>query len=330
MSKQAKFYISKNNKTVQCVLCPHNCVIDNEKYGICRIRKNIDGVLYSETYNKLVSVCMDPIEKKPMYHYHPGKMILSIGSVGCNFKCLFCQNYTISQAGANNLELYEMSPEKLLELVKKEKSFGVAYTYNEPLINYEHLYECAKLMHEHKIKNVLVTNGYINLEPLKELLPYIDASNVDIKSFTEKFYHEVCFGSLEPVKKTIEEMYKNNVFIELTNLVIPELNDSLKEIEEMCKWIASIDKKIPLHFSRYYPCYKMNKPVTPIETLETSFKIAKKYLDYVYLGNVDDKQNTVCPKCKTIIIKRTGYDIDTTNLKGDACKNCGYKINIVN
>ncbi|MFC1546118.1 AmmeMemoRadiSam system radical SAM enzyme [bacterium] len=333
MLKEAKYYTVKDSKTktVQCVLCPHCCIIENEKFGRCRVRKNKDGVLYALAYSKISALNIDPIEKKPLYHYYPGKNIISLGSVGCNMHCAFCQNYDISQTGPENLNLEEIFPQKLLELVKKEDNIGAAYTYNEPFINYEYIFDCTKLLHENGFKNIFVTNGFINPLPLKEIVKFIDAANIDFKADTEDFYTKICDGKLSNVKKTIEIMYENNVFIELTNLLIPELNDTDEEITSLVKWIRNIDPKIPLHFSRYFPCYKMNIKATSIDTLIRAYNIAKEYLDYVYIGNIllDKGNDTICPFCKKAVIQRQGYSVRITGMDNGRCRYCGKTLNII-
>jgi pyruvate formate lyase activating enzyme len=281
--KEAMFYEQLDNKTVQCHLCPHRCIIEENKTGICRIRKNVDGKLMSLSYGKISSYAMDPIEKKPLIDYKSGSQILSIGSYGCNLKCKFCQNYRIAHGTPNCIDL---SPKALVAKAKKQKdNIGIAYTYNEPLINYEYVLETAKLAKEQGLDNVLVTNGYINKEPFQQLLPYIDAANIDLKAFNNDFYQEICFGSLAEVKEIIALAY-DQIHIELTVLLIDDLNTDQKELEQMFQWISSLDETIVVHLARYFPRYKLNNPPTAIETLVESQKLARKYLKNVHLGNV--------------------------------------------
>ncbi len=331
---KAKYYtvVDEKEKKLQCRLCPHNCVLENTKVGKCRVRKNIDGILYSLGYGIIPSIAFDPIEKKPLYHFYPSKLILSVGSFGCNFKCGFCQNWEISQVGvdeSNNSQV--IIPEVLLEYSNREDNIGISYTYNEPLINFEFVLDTARLFHSNGYKNVLVTNGYINKEPLYELLPYIDAANIDLKSFNNEFYREICGGNLKFVLQTIEIMLKEKKHIELTTLVIPNLNDSETEIKDIVNYVSSLSKDIPLHFSRYYPMYKFNLPPTDIATLVKIYDIAKEKLNYVYLGNVlDEKYNsTYCPNCKKLIIRRVGYSVSIVGLNNKKCKYCGCEIAIV-
>ncbi|ABP66785.1 Radical SAM domain protein [Caldicellulosiruptor saccharolyticus DSM 8903] len=280
---EARYYEKLENKKVRCKLCPHGCVILPGNTGFCRARKNIDGKLYSLNYGYISSIAFDPIEKKPLYHFYPGSSILSIGTFGCSFRCQHCQNFEISQLIPN---VFEVDTERLIELAKKDKDcIGIAFTYNEPTIWFEYVLDVAKKFKEEGFKTVLVTNGYLNEEPLLELLEVIDAANIDLKAFNDEFYKKVCSGDLESVKRFIEICNKK-IHIEITTLIIPTLNDSEEEVENLAKWLSSIDDRIPLHLTRYFPRYKMTLPPTPKETLFKLREIAKKYLMYVYLGNI--------------------------------------------
>jgi len=281
--REALYWESTDGK-IKCHLCPHECTIANEKTGICGVRKNIDGKLFSLVYGEATSIALDPIEKKPLYHYHSGEYILSLGTKGCNFKCPFCQNWTISQD--MNAPTEKITAESIVKEAKQCKSFGIAYTYNEPFIWYEFVLDTAKLAKEDGLENVLVTNGYVNPEPLEQMLPYIDAMNIDLKSMDEEFYRKICGGRLEPVLYVIRRSVKS-CHIELTNLIIPGLNDSEDNFVRLVDWIFdNLGPEVPLHFSRYFPCYKMTRPTTPIDTLERAYQIAKRKLKHVYLGNV--------------------------------------------
>ncbi len=252
--------------------------------GSCGVRINRGGILYTEVYNQTTSIAIDPIEKKPLYRYHPGEFILSLGTKGCNLHCLFCQNWHISQE--IDTPTREITSEQIIERAKSSGSFGIAYTYNEPFIWYEFVLETAKLAKKNNLENVLVTNGYVNMEPLEEMLPFIDAMNIDLKSFNEDFYIKICKGRLKPVLEVIKRSARA-CHIELTNLIIPTLNDSEDELRKMVDWIYdNLGPDVPLHFSRYFPCYKMTLPPTPVETLKMAERIAKTKLKYVYLGNV--------------------------------------------
>ena len=328
--KEALFYklIDKEKGIIKCLLCPKKCVIHVGKNVFCRVRKNIDGKLYSLNYSKISSISIDPIEKKPLYHFLSGSSVFSIGTVGCNFSCVFCQNWQISQSSNEEHLLKTMTPQEIVALAIKNHSPGIAYTYSEPLIWYEYVLESAKLARKNGLKNILVTNGYIKSEPLMELLPYIDAMNIDLKSFSDSFYKKYCGGSLSTVLHTIK-LSKKYCHIELTNLLIPGLNDDKGEIEDMSHWIAFLDKTIPLHFSRYFPCYKLNISATPISTLYEARQIAQKKLKYVYIGNISDEEpnSTYCGECGKVLIKRTGYHVMNIGLdEMGKCKYCGESV----
>lgn len=277
-------YWEKTEGAVHCLLCPHDCKIVNGATGVCGVRRNIDGRLYTLVYGEATSVSLDPIEKKPLYHYHPGEYILSLGTKGCNFKCPFCQNWEISQDF--DAPTQKITSQWVTDKTKEYKSFGIAYTYNEPFIWYEFVLDTAKLAKKEGLENVLVTNGYVNPEPLEEMLPFIGAMNIDLKSINDEFYRKYCKGTLEPVLNTIKRSTKA-CHVELTNLVIPGLNDSEEDFIRLVDWIYNnAGAEVPLHFSRYFPCYKLAQPITPKETLEQAYRIAKKKLKNVYLGNI--------------------------------------------
>ena len=280
---KSALYWQKEKDNIRCLLCPHLCLIANSKTGKCRERKNVDGQLYSLNYGVITSIGLDPIEKKPLYHFRPGTTILSYGSRGCNFSCSFCQNYRISLEP--NPPSVIMSPEEAVQKVRDENLTSIAFTYNEPTVWYEFMLETARLARESQIKTVCVTNGFINKEPLEELLGYMDAFNIDLKSFSDSFYRKICGGQLEPVLSTIKTINKR-AHLEITTLVVENENDDLVALEELFKWIASIDTGIVLHLSRYYPSYKMTNPATKIETLLKAKRLAEKHLDNIYIGNV--------------------------------------------
>ncbi|MCK5759576.1 MAG: AmmeMemoRadiSam system radical SAM enzyme [Clostridiales bacterium] len=279
--KEALFYKKMQNRKVQCTLCPNNCIIAEGATGICKVRKNDKGKLFSLNYGMVSSLALDPIEKKPLDFFMPGTQILSAGTYGCNFKCQFCQNWSISQ---QKPELEYIDPEKLCEIAGNIKgNIGIAFTYNEPLIWYEYVYETCKINKSLGMANVLVTNGYINPKPLKQLLPFIDAMNIDLKSFKNTYYTDVCSGQLEPVKQTIIECAKN-CHVEITNLSVPGLNDSHEEMDAMCKWIESIDNEIPLHIIPFRPLYKMKDlPPQTSDNLLSLRQTALKHLKNVVI-----------------------------------------------
>jgi len=281
---EALYYEKLAAGKVHCRLCPHECVIAEGMKGNCGVRENKDGLLYSLVYGKTTGIALDPIEKKPLYHYHPGEYILSLGTKGCNFHCDFCQNWHISQVLDAPTE--NITSEEAVKKAKALGSFGIAYTYNEPFIWYEFVLDTAKLARINDLENVLVTNGFVNMAPLEEMLPFIDAMNIDLKSINEDFYKKVCKGALKPVLEVIKRSARS-CHVELTTLLVPTLNDSDEEIKRLVDWVYdNLGSEIPLHFSRYFPCYKMTLPPTPIETLEKASIIAKEKLKHVYLGNI--------------------------------------------
>lgn len=273
----------------ECRLCPHHCELESGEIGFCRARQNEGGKNKSLSYGRLTAVALDPIEKKPLYHFHPGTMILSLGSFGCNLRCPFCQNYEISQAGMGDIATQFATPEDVLQLAitakQRYQSIGVAFTYNEPLVNYEYLLACSKLLKAQNLCVVLVSNGQIEEKPLQHLLPYVDAMNIDLKGFTQAFY-DWLGGDLQATKRTIELAVRAGVHVEVTTLVIPGKNDSTKEIADECRWLESLSPDIPLHLSRYFPRYQVDMPMTPRQTLLNLQQVAKRYIKYVHLGNI--------------------------------------------
>jgi pyruvate formate lyase activating enzyme len=318
--KEALYYKKLSDGTIQCLLCPHYCYLNNGETGKCKGRINHEGILFAENYGKTIAHSLDPMEKKPLYHFYPGSNILSLGANSCNFSCDFCQNYQSSQEKSNTREI---SPESLLAHCKSTNCKFVAFTYTEPTTWFEFVLDSTKLLKKNNIKTVLVTNGYINPEPLNELLPYIDAMNIDLKSINDIFYQKYCCGSVKPVLETIRTAAKH-CHVELTNLLITDANDGEADIRELVDFVASVNTDIPLHLSRYYPCYKMTNPPTTVENLENAKGIAKEKLNHVYLGNVLTDRDTFCPNCKTNIIKRRSGAVN--KIENNACPNCGYKI----
>ncbi len=272
---------------VQCEICPHHCKIEEGHLGLCKGRKNRNGQIVSDNYGKLTGLALDPIEKKPLYHFHPGSMILSVGSYGCNLNCPFCQNCDISMVGGNEVETMKFSCEKLVEKalsLKSSGNIGIAFTYNEPLIGFEFVRDCATLAKQKDLKNVVVTNGYICEDPLKELLPFIDAFNIDLKGFTEEYYHKLR-GDLATVKRSIE-LASDQCHVEVTTLIVPGENDSEEEMEELSGWLASVNPEIPLHISRFFPRWQMqDREATPVREVYHLAQIARKKLKYVHEGN---------------------------------------------
>jgi pyruvate formate lyase activating enzyme len=327
---EARFYEKQDLGHLRCRLCPQQCSLAPGQAGVCRVRQNVDGLLYSLNYGQISSWGIDPIEKKPLYHFYPGSRIFSAGTWGCNFRCGFCQNWQIAQGKPSTRQV---KPEELVRMALEARhsgSIGIAYTYSEPLVWFEFVYDCAMLAREQGLKNVLVTNGFIEPEPLREILPLIDALNIDIKGFTCEFYQKVCHGSLEPVKRTVEIAYRL-CHVELTNLLVPTKNDSEEEIAAMVDWIAGLDREIPLHLSRYFPHYQFDLPPTPLESMQRAQQIAQQKLAYVYLGNAGElgDSDTFCPTCHNLLVRRLGYDATIKGLNGRCCAHCGAAINIV-
>ncbi|NLU10188.1 MAG: AmmeMemoRadiSam system radical SAM enzyme [Tepidanaerobacter acetatoxydans] len=326
--KEAMYYKKNNDGTIECGLCPHHCRISQGRSGICRVRKNIDGKLYSMNYGRVSSLAMDPIEKKPLYHFYPGSMIFSVGGAGCNFRCKFCQNWQIAQL--TDIPTSKVSAEELINAAKqRQDNIGIAYTYNEPTIWYEFVLECAKLAKREGLKNVLITNGFIEKEPLQEILPFIDAMNIDVKAFHEDFYKDMVSGQLLPVKETVEEAQRK-CHVEITTLIIPGINDSMEEIKALAQWLSSLRKDIPLHLTRYFPNYRLDILPTPVEKIKMARDTAMKYLDYVYTGNMIDEigGNTYCPSCGELIIERAGYRVQVKT-EDNKCPKCGTPILLI-
>ncbi|MGI6588458.1 MAG: AmmeMemoRadiSam system radical SAM enzyme [Peptococcia bacterium] len=285
--KLATHWVKKDNSfEVQCLLCPHGCVIHEGGQGRCRVRKNVAGKLYLLNYGQVTAMALDPIEKKPLKRFFPGKQVFSLGTFGCNLACSFCQNWQI--AHQKEVVTHFLAPKEAVAQAQKLLplgNVGIAYTYSEPLMWFEYVLETAKLAKEADLKNILVTNGYLNPKPLKELLPFIDAVNLDIKAFTQGFYQKLCQGRLEPVLHSAK-LFAQECHLEITTLLIPQKNDNLEEIANLAQWIANLDRKIPLHLTRYFPNYKLQISATTRETMQKVKKVAEKYLDYVYLGNI--------------------------------------------
>ncbi|MEM3054182.1 MAG: AmmeMemoRadiSam system radical SAM enzyme [Candidatus Bathyarchaeia archaeon] len=330
--KEAMFYEKLENNFVHCFLCSHHCRIAEGKRGICSVRENIGGTLYSLVYGKLIANAVDPIEKKPLFHFLPGSRAYSIATVGCNFRCLNCQNYDISQMPKPQKPVLgeEVSPEEIVEAAKFYKCESIAYTYTEPTIFFEYAYETAKLAKKEGIKNVFVSNGYISEEALKTIAPYLDANNIDLKSFSDDFYKKVCGARLDPVLDAIRMHKELGIWIEITTLVIPSLNDSEENFRKIAEFIKNLDDNIPWHVTRFYPAYRLlDLPSTPVSVLDKARKIGLEIgLKYVYQGNVPGEgENTYCPSCGKLLIQRQGYDVKLYEIRDSKCPSCGSKIN---
>lgn len=321
MIHEATFWEAIEEGKVICRLCPNECRLDPDQRGLCHNRYNHGGALVTDNYGEAVSLAMDPIEKKPLYHFHPTSMILSTGPNGCNLSCRNCQNFSISQ---EVVQTTAVTTKKLVELAGKRGSIGVAFTYTEPLIWYEYIMDAAPLLKSAGLKVVLVSNGYINPEPLAALLPFIDAANIDLKSADDGFYRKICSGRVKPVLETIRSLYDFGVHLEVTTLLIPGLNDSDEQIEAVTDFLVSVSTLIPFHLSAYRPSYKMDAPPTSAETLLRAKGIAQKRLKYVYLGNmmIPGAADTFCPECGHMLIERRGFSTDIVGLDGGRCSRC--------
>lgn len=331
---RASYFIKKDAGSVQCLLCPHNCIIKPDRFGICNVRRNRDGVLYSENYGVLSSIAVDPIEKKPLYHFYPGSRIMSIGGYGCNLICSFCQNCSISQVEFQDYagsRVYR-SEEVVKQAIRETDNLGIAFTYNEPTVFFEFMMDCAELAAENNLKNVVVTNGFINEEPLRQLIAVTDAFNIDVKSFSDDFYRRITGSALQPVLHAVEQVAESGKHLELTYLIIPGLNDKPENFVELVKWINNnCGKSTVLHISRYYPHYKLQLPPTPIETISEYVSLASEYLDFVYPGNVGTQlsSDTRCPVCHEKVIARSYYNTTIVNLdESGSCRKCNTKISV--
>ncbi len=327
--KAARFYDRFPDNAVSCQLCPHTCFLRNGGVGTCGARKNRNGTLQALTYGEVTGAAVDPVEKKPLYHFHPGSRIYSVGAWGCNLKCIFCQNSAISQAESPTVPL---SPAEVAKNGMADGSIGVAYTYNEPLIAMEYLIDCCKAVRKLGGKNVIVSNGYVNRPPLEELLPWADAFNIDIKAFNNDFYKRMCGAKLEPVLDTVAFL-SGKVHMELTTLLIPEANDAIPELEDLADWISeNCGRSVPCHLTAYHPSYRYGGAATTDAILKNARYIFRKKLEYVYLGNVTipGVSDTICANCGATVVKRVVFDVDASGMRPDgSCAKCGAKNNIV-
>ncbi len=329
MKKKAMLYEKINNNKINCKLCAHNCKISESKYGFCNIRQNTNGELYTHAYGNLIASHIDPIEKKPLYHVLPGSKSYSIATPGCNFKCVFCQNWRISQIkDKNRINSSFIEPKEVVNNAVNNNCKSIAYTYTEPTIFFEYAYDVAKLAKKRGLYNVFITNGYMTKEALEKISPYLDAANVDIKSFREDFYKKICKANLKPVLETIKNMRKLGIWVEVTTLVVPEENDSTEELNDIAEFISSVGKEIPWHISRFHPDYNYNSSYpTPIKTLEKAYDIGKKHgLKYVYIGNIGKENDTICSNCGNDLIKRNIMSSQVVNLKDGKCSKCNSEV----
>ncbi|RLB07235.1 MAG: AmmeMemoRadiSam system radical SAM enzyme [Deltaproteobacteria bacterium] len=330
--KEAYLYEKLPDGKVRCYLCNHHCVITEGKKGRCHVRENREGVLYSLVYERLISANVDPIEKKPLFHFLPASGAFSIATVGCNFRCLHCQNYSISQMPTEEGRITgeKVSCEEIVSLALKYKCASIAYTYTEPTIFYEYAYDTARSAHRKGIKNIFVTNGFMSSEALEMIAPYLDGANVDLKSFSEEFYQRICGAKLKPVLEGIKKMKELGIWVEVTTLIIPTLNDSEEELRQIARFILSVSPEIPWHVTAFYPTYKMlDKPRTSTMIIKRARDIGlEEGLRYVYSGNIpgEEGENTYCYNCKDLLIRRWGFQILENKIREGKCPRCGTPI----
>jgi pyruvate formate lyase activating enzyme len=325
------WYRKLKANVIRCELCPRNCIIKEGEVGFCRVRKNKGGRIVSLVYGKPSILGVAPIEKAPIYHFLPGHKRLTLACVGCNLACKHCQNWDISQASPDEVPYLNLSPSQIIEEAEKRGLNSISFTYTEPTVFYEYIYDIAKLAKRKNYKISLVSNGYINPLPLKKLLNFIDAANIDLKGFSQNFYSTISSAKLEPVLNTLKLLKENDIYFEIVNLIIPTLNDNLEEIKSMCSWIIeNLGTEIPLHFTRFMPAYNLTHlPPTPLDLLEKAVELAYNLgLKYVYIGNVwNHKYNsTYCPNCQKLLIFRNYMSVVSNYIKEGKCKFCGYKI----
>ncbi len=329
--KEAMYYKQLPDVRVECELCPRACKVADLERGYCGVRENRDGKYYTLVHSRVCSLNVDPIEKKPLFHYLPGTRAYSIATAGCNIECKFCQNWQISQFRPEQIDNIKLTPEEVIRFAKEKRCDTIAYTYSEPVVFYEYMYDTAKVGKREGVGSVMISNGYIKKEPLIELCKELNAVKIDLKAFTEKFYKETCSGELKPVLETLLTLKEIGIWFELVVLIVPTLNDSGEEIKDMCSWINdNLGPDVPIHFSRFHPTYKIkNLPPTPIKTLEKARNIAiESGLNFAYTGNVPGHpgESTYCPDCKEVVIKRVGYTILQYSLNSNECSNCKHPI----
>jgi pyruvate formate lyase activating enzyme len=330
--KEAMLYRAGEDSEVDCYLCNHHCRIGDTKFGFCGVRQNLGGILYTHAYGRLIAANVDPIEKKPLYHFLPGTSSFSVATIGCNFRCGFCQNWQISQASKREGSDYPMQAMEPQEIVRRAVSSGsrsIAYTYTEPTIFFEYAHDTAMAAKQRGLANVFVTNGYMTGEALETISPYLDACNVDLKSFSDDFYKKVCHGRLQPVLDSIRKMRQLDIWVEATTLVVPGSNDDEKELADIAGFLAATDPDIPWHISRFHPDYEFTStPPTPMETLQLAYSLGREAgLHYVYLGNVlGEGADTQCPRCQAVLIGREGFRVRKNRIDNARCPECGSSV----
>jgi len=327
--KQALFYSAFGENIVQCDLCPHHCTIKPDHTGICRVRKNIDGTLFSLVYGHPVTQSVDPIEKKPLFHFYPGSKTFSIATVGCNLHCKHCQNADISQTSADHSSSMMVPAESIVESAKNCNAHSISYTYTEPTIFYEYAFDIASIAHDHDLKNVFVTNGYISKEPLEKIAPFIDGANIDLKAMNDEFYKRVCGARLQPVLDAIKIYIEHEIWVEITTLIIPGYNDDEQELQKIAKFIYDINPEIPWHVTGFSPSFQLTEiSPTTIAMLEKAMSIGKENgLSYIYPGNRGFGEHTICPICNKDLIRRDGFHVTNNKIIKNKCPDCQATIN---
>jgi pyruvate formate lyase activating enzyme len=331
--KEALLYQKLNKEKIRCNLCAHRCIVHLGKTGICMVRENINGSLYTKAYDRAIAQNVDPVEKKPLYHFYPGSKAYSVATPGCNFHCIFCQNWDISQITSSEILISgnDATPEQIVSNAKQTGCKSIAYTYTEPTIFFEYSYDTARLAHKAGLKNIYISNGYMTFEMLDMINPYLDAINIDLKAFREKTYRIMMGARLQPVLDNLKKIKQLGIWLEVTSLIIPGINDDPEEMRDVANFIvAELGVDVPWHISRFFPCYKMKDVTsTPLKTLQTAKKIGyKESLNYVYIGNAVSDRNmyTKCPQCDYVLIERSGFGIIQNKIKDGHCPNCGMKI----
>lgn len=328
---EAWYYKKLPDREIECELCPRFCRLGDKERGYCGVRENMDGTYYTLVYGKACAIHIDPIEKKPLFHFLPRSQALSIATAGCNVNCKFCQNWEISQVRPEQVRHYDLPPLQVTALAQKNRCPVIAYTYTEPVVFFEYMFDSSVESRKKGIKNVVISGGHINPEPLRDLIQVVDAIKIDLKAFSQPFYTDYVRGELEPVLEAIKIIHQSQIWLEIVYLVIPSLNDSSEEIQKMCRWLKrEVGPDVPLHFSRFHPMYLVkNLPPTPISTLERARHIAlKEGLHYAYIGNVPghEAENTYCPQCHKMIVQRTGYQINKVKIQKGRCQFCHHPI----
>ncbi len=328
---EAMYYRKLEGTQIECELCPRHCLVTDLERGFCGVRENQDGNYYTLVHSRACAMNIDPIEKKPLYHFHPGTAAFSIATAGCNVNCKFCQNWDISQVRPEQVANVELSPEEITQICRQRSVPTIAFTYSEPVVFYEYMYDTCKESRKYGIRNAMITGGYIEKEPLLKIMPVLDAIKVDLKAFSEDYYRDIVNGELQPVLDALKIMHDHGIWLELVYLVVPTLNDSDREFTELCNWIVSnLGDSVPIHFTRFHPTYLLkNLPPTPVSSLERAYDVAKKAgLKYPYVGNVPghEGEKTYCPACGNVVIDRSGFRIRSINLKDGCCTSCAHKI----